>query len=475
MPLLQHALWELWNRRHGLWIKAEEYQAFGGVKQAIASTAEEVYASCSDVEQERVRDIFLRLTRLDESGEGRDTRRRVLIEELIPVNSDSSVTIKLLNKLADARLIVKTDKDVEVAHEALIRHWERLRLWLNEDREGLQLRDHLSDSAHQWEQLGRASSELYRGARLKQLQNWMKKHNTELSTLEMEFMRTSQDAKRREHIGWSAIAAAGIVLLLGIILAQTGYINRFIYYPVDMENYWVTISAGEFQMGSSNKQLVEAKKLCPNCGFSVTEQPPHKVYLDAYQIGKYDITNNQYNQCVRAGMCTGVLLTNKLDHPVINVNWYQAKAYCEWVGGRLPTEAEWEKAARGGLQDKIYPWGDELPTCQKGAANGANFMDVGCLSDTMPVGSFAPNGFGLYDMSGNAYQWISDWYSDYQISPSRNPLGPDSGETKVLRGGSWFSQNYLLRTASRFWDAPTSTSADNFMMLYGFRCARNIP
>jgi len=147
MPLLQHALWELWNRRHGLWIKAEEYQAFGGVKQAIASTAEEVYASCSDFERVRVRDIFLRLTRLDESGEGRNTRRRVLIEELIPVNSDSSVTIKLLNKLADARLIVKTDKDVEVAHEALIRHWERLRIWLNEDRDALRLRRYVNENA----------------------------------------------------------------------------------------------------------------------------------------------------------------------------------------------------------------------------------------------------------------------------------------------------------------------------------------
>ncbi|MBK8784596.1 MAG: hypothetical protein IPO22_22995 [Anaerolineales bacterium] len=241
MPLLQHALWELWNRRHGLWIKAEEYQAFGGVKQAIASTAEEVYASCSDFERARVRDIFLRLTRLDESGEGRDTRRRVLIEELIPVNSDSSVTINLLNKLADARLIVKTDKDVEVAHEALIRHWERLRIWLNEDREGLQLRDHLNNSARQWESRGRDAGELYRGARLKQIEGWTKNHRDQLSDLEDQFLKASQNIQKRERMRGGALAGVGVILLLGIILAQIGYINRFIYRPVDMENYWVTI------------------------------------------------------------------------------------------------------------------------------------------------------------------------------------------------------------------------------------------
>lgn len=162
MPLLQHALWELWNRRHGRNLRASEYRAFGGVKQAITSTAEKVYADCSKSEQEQTRDIFLRLTRLDESDEGRDARRRVSLGDLIPSGSDAASITLLLDKLANARLIVKTvnnDKtEVEVTHEALIRHWERLRLWLNEDRDNLRLRESVSESAKEWERAGRHES-----------------------------------------------------------------------------------------------------------------------------------------------------------------------------------------------------------------------------------------------------------------------------------------------------------------------------
>lgn len=225
MPLLQHALWELWNRRHGLWIKAEEYQAFGGVKQAIASTAEEVYASCSDFERARVRDIFLRLTRLDESGEGRDTRRRVLIKELIPVNSDSSVTIKLLNKLADTRLIVKTDKDVEVAHEALIRHWSRLTEWLNEDRDNLRLREGVSESAREWENSNRDDSLLnHRGGRLELALAMSKLPRYQLNPFEQAYLNACVSLRNREqrererrlrYTVIASIAAAVIFFVLG--------------------------------------------------------------------------------------------------------------------------------------------------------------------------------------------------------------------------------------------------------------------
>jgi WD40 repeat protein len=225
MPLLQHALWELWNRRHGLWIKVEEYQAFGGVKQAIASTAEEVYASCSDFERARVQDIFLRLTRLDESGEGRDTRRRVLIEELIPVNSDSSVTINLLNKLADSRLIVKTDKDVEVAHEALIRHWGRLTEWLNEDRNNLRLREGVSESAREWENSKRDDSLLnHRGGRLELALAMSKLPRYQLNPIEQAYLnacvalRNKEQRERERRLRYTliaSIAAAVIFLILG--------------------------------------------------------------------------------------------------------------------------------------------------------------------------------------------------------------------------------------------------------------------
>jgi hypothetical protein len=169
MPLLQHALWTLWTRRHGRWLRAEEYRAFGGVKQAIASTAEAVFAYCSDFEKERLRDIFLRLTRLDDSADGRDTRRRVLLRDLIPADSDPAATTLLIKQLADARLVVVTGNEVEVAHEALIRHWERLRGWLNDDRDNLRLREGVSEAALEWEKQGRVDNEsflIHRGGKL---------------------------------------------------------------------------------------------------------------------------------------------------------------------------------------------------------------------------------------------------------------------------------------------------------------------
>ena len=231
MPLLQHALWELWNRRHGLWIKAEEYQAFGGVKQAIASTAEEVYASCSDFERARVRDIFLRLTRLDESGEGRDTRRRVLIEELIPVNSDSSVTINLLNKLADARLIVKTDKDVEVAHEALIRHWSRLTEWLNEDRDNLRLREGVSESAREWDASKRDDSLLnHRGGRLELALAMCKLPRYQLNPIEQAYLnacvalRIKEQRERERRLRYTVITSI-VVAIIFLVLGSFGLIK----------------------------------------------------------------------------------------------------------------------------------------------------------------------------------------------------------------------------------------------------------
>jgi formylglycine-generating enzyme required for sulfatase activity len=251
------------------------------------------------------------------------------------------------------------------------------------------------------------------------------------------------------------------MLLLAAILAQMGYFNRFMYRPVDMDDYWVTIPAGEFQMGSE----IGADD----------EKPVHTVYLDAYQIGKYEVTNRQYTQCVKAGICRAVADVGggkELD-PVVYVTWYDANNFCEWVGGRLPTEAEWEKAARGGLEGKTYPWGDEAPTCKEGASNGANFGGEGCTFAKMPVGSFAANKYGLYDMAGNVWEWVNDWYDGtyYQNSPSSSPSGPESGLYRVLRGGTWdtgLSDVTLLRSAHRYWYYPTFAYSS-----FGFRCSRS--
>jgi WD40 repeat protein/energy-coupling factor transporter ATP-binding protein EcfA2 len=230
MPLLQHALWELWNRRHGRWLRASEYRAFGGVKQAITSTAENVFGTCTNVEQEQIRDIFLRLTRLDESDEGRDTRRRISLSDLISSSQVAASITLLLDKLATARLIVKNVIDgnieIEVAHEALIRHWERLRNWLNEDRSNLRLRDDISDDARRWKNGGQDQSLLnHRGLRLEQAQLMSRNSRYYLNPTEQAYLEACEDlgklekaaALRRRRNTIAGVSVA-VMLIMGILV-----------------------------------------------------------------------------------------------------------------------------------------------------------------------------------------------------------------------------------------------------------------
>ncbi|MEW5868753.1 MAG: SUMF1/EgtB/PvdO family nonheme iron enzyme [Chloroflexota bacterium] len=225
----------------------------------------------------------------------------------------------------------------------------------------------------------------------------------------------------------------------------------------------VLIPAGEFQMGSESGNS--------------DEKPVHTVYLDDYYIDVYEVTNARYIECVTAVRCDPPDESKSYtrssyygnpeyaDYPVIYVTWEMADTYCQWRGGRLPTEAEWEKAARGGLENELYPWGDEAPTCKQ-----ANFNGSGCVGDTSPVGSYVPNGYGLYDMAGNVWEWVQDWYleSFYGSSRRDNPTGPASGESRVLRGGGWYDNERGLRVADRSRIAP----ADSYNY-FGFRCARS--
>ena len=241
----------------------------------------------------------------------------------------------------------------------------------------------------------------------------------------------------------------------------------------------VLIPEGPFQMGSA--------------GGGEFEGPPHEVYLDDFCMDEVPVTNREFARFVRQtghrttaeadgrawgyshgefGLIPGLswrsyVTPGRERHPVVLVSWHDAEAYCGWAGKRLPTEAEWEKAAQGGLPGQLYPWG-------QGAPDGTQSNFARSPSEIPPTtqgGRFAPNAYGLYDMVGNVWQWCADWYSGnyYGTGPAANPPGPEAGATRVRRGGSWnVIQSFRLRCANRG-AAPPASCTPNL----GFRCVRS--
>jgi len=231
------------------------------------------------------------------------------------------------------------------------------------------------------------------------------------------------------------------------------------------------VPAGSFTMG-----CVAGDRECER-----DEEPAHRVTISrGFWVKTTEVTVGEYRVFAGAtgrGMPESPGFPQSDDHPVVRVSWDEAEAYCRWAGGRLPSEAEWEYAARGGQEGWIYPWGNERPVCRKGVGNGARFDDdAGCDAEnvrtrgTDPVGSYTANGFGLYDMAGNVWEWCADWYdgSYYASSPSTDPRGPSSGAGRVLRGGSWFFNPGWLRVSDRNLNGPSGR--DDYL---GFRCLRD--
>ncbi|MBI5640940.1 MAG: formylglycine-generating enzyme family protein [Nitrospirae bacterium] len=236
------------------------------------------------------------------------------------------------------------------------------------------------------------------------------------------------------------------------------------------------------------------------------ERPRHKVYIDAFFMDKYEVTNEQFALFLTAVKVPDnfeeqrqnwVVIRNDLEneekkdwwpteivfgdnkysaangfekYPVISVSWFAADAFCKWAGKRLPTEAEWEKAARGGLLDMDYPWGNEIPTA--GIIFKKSWANNLFPAPSEQVGNYHPNGYGLFDISGNVAEWCSDWFHTdyYKKSPASNPKGPENGVNKVSRGGSWASTAPSLRVAFRNYSSP-----DRMNSGVGFRCVKDAP
>jgi formylglycine-generating enzyme required for sulfatase activity len=226
----------------------------------------------------------------------------------------------------------------------------------------------------------------------------------------------------------------------------------------------ILIPAGSFLMGAD-----------PDAPFNpwYGEYPQHEVNLSSFMISKTEVTNLMYRQCVYEDACESPIevssstrddyFTNAQfnSYPVVNITWAQAENFCRWMGQRLPTEAEWEYAARG-TSGNLFPWGNTPPNCSL-----ANYQ--GCNGDTVPVGSYSSgvSPFGLFDMAGNVNEWVSDWMGEgyYYDSPVDNPPGPDSGMDHIIRGGGWTDPMRELRSTSRGGMDPGKHDSS-----VGFRC-----
>ncbi|MHC1784205.1 MAG: formylglycine-generating enzyme family protein [Anaerolineaceae bacterium] len=323
-------------------------------------------------------------------------------------------------------------------------------------------------------------------------------------------------AKPTQKSGWLGRILAGVfVILIVVVLVKAMQSDLKSLFPawLQKEYLWTSILSG---MGSEMVSEVDGATLvfAPEgeflMGFNdsgdVAEKPAHKVWLDSYWIDKTEVTNTMFGRFImetgyqvenwrqadglswRTPRGAGSSITGLDDHPVVQVTWRDADAYCRWAGRRLPTEAEWEKAAVGWAQ-KItyvnahnfpYPWGYEGP-----AGNRVNFADKNydnptdadlTIDDgykyTAPIGSYldGDSPYGALDMAGNALEWTADWYDPayYQNSPAKNPNGPETGSFHVLKGGSWESNEWDIRPFLRF-----QFNRDGMTGVTGFRCAQS--
>ena len=251
------------------------------------------------------------------------------------------------------------------------------------------------------------------------------------------------------------------------------------------------IPGGTFLQGSTEEGVEAGIELCRqyyqpcNRWFYEEEYPQYEVTLSPFVIDQHEVTNQQYRRCVEAGVCSEPLEckkgeptyqdVDKADHPVVCVNWEEARSYCEWVGGRLPTEAEWEYASRG-TESRTFPWGDEF------IGSKLNYCDLNCNQShadpgvddgygrTSPVGSY-PEGkswVGVEGLGGNVSEWVNDWHGDYGPESLKDPIGPDSGSDKVIKGCSWYFPPVYCRGANR-----GSVNPEVTMDYLGFRCVSN--
>ncbi len=487
LPLLEYVLERLWDnkKKWGGVFRFQAYRDMDRLEGALAQKANDIYKSLSAPDRQQLQKILLQLVYTSENSDY--TRRRANLGDL---GSNAQEIIKRL--IQERLLVVNQDKKsgqntVEVAHEALIRHWPQFQQWLKDDRDFLIWRERLRNAHDEW-QRSQDPEVLLGGQRLLDAKDWFNRKENELNEQEIDFIQCSIS-----RLFWVRARMISIIILplalVGwlfiwsnsngfspktvwyVLLAKTGiYILKpeMVSLPNDKD---CQKEACEFLMGSSESD--------PK--FDESEHPQHVVHFKKpFKIGRHEVTFDEYQVFAYLiegnGGCDdnhkiGAINDNgwgKRSRPVINVSWHDAQCYAKWLSKktgryyRLPTEAEWEYAARAGTANEYY-WG------QQEAKDYVWFTD-NSEGVTHPVGEKKPNAFGLYDMSGNVWEWVQDCYAvNYTQAPKDgSALELNNCVQRVLRGGSWYDEPDRLRSVTR-----NGYSPDSGMNDFGFRLAQD--
>jgi len=467
LPLLEFVLRQLWVQRRGVELHHEAYQAMGQLEGAIATKAESIYGRLSPEDRRRVQQIFLRLVR---PGEGEaDTRRRATSSEL------GEEMQGLVKTLADERLVVtsrlvgSTADTIEVSHEALIRHWQQLKGWVDADRDFLAWQQRLNAMKKDWEASQRNADRLLRGLPLRDALEWLKKRPDYFSPDEHQFVMASQKHKILQRTVVTVVASLALILVGGpvawlwkegvTVQYATSIVLARLHVVSLAEPKMARISGGTYQRVSYSDK---------------DEQPVPQVTIKPFAMGKYEVTFEEYDRYVEltGGRRPDDATWGREKRPVINVSWEDAKSYAKWLSQatgkryRFPTESEWEYVARSGGKDEVWA----------GISDESQLKDYAVYNTlrTEPVGSKKPNGLGLYDMSGNVWEWVEDcWHENYKNAPGDGwawleTNGSNCG-LRVIRGGSWTNSPESLRASYR-----NRLYADLRNFNIGFRLAQDL-
>ena len=507
MPLLSYTLDDMWTADgEGAATACSVFPRNPSSLAACWSTAPTPsWRSIPAPKQRSAHVLTLRLATVREDGE--PTRRRAFRSEF------SDEEWRLVSELADHpnRLLVTATTETgetyaEVAHEAIFRRWDKLREWIAAEREFLAWRSGLEAARRAWQATPDASKHdaLLMGAALTQAQSWFAKRAEDLPKVDQEFIALSIERERKTQARARRVQALIYVLLVGIIGSLGGIIEKeaikeqfnwfTVMRPYRVANFdryvlkpdaeralkplasfrecakdcpeMIVIPAGEFTMGSPTTEQ----------GRNDDEGPQHKVTIaKPFAVSKFDVTFADWDACVSVGGCPKATDSGfgRDTKPVINVSWDDAQIYVAWLSKmtgqpyRLLTEAEWEYAARAGTTTAYY-WGDDIG---KGNANCKGCGSQWDAKQTSPVGSFAANQFGLYDMAGNVYQWVQDCYHDNYDGAPTDGSAWTSGDcsNRVVRGGSWIYDPQSLRSAFR-----VGVTTDGRSSYLGFRVGRTL-